>query len=216
MNENSYTEYLRKQREKEAQWEKSPREGLQTNFSISKKWLSNYPNNENPKIEVVPTVFDKVLNISGYVVLIVFWIATWYIISVSPEIVPIHFGSDGKANGFGSKDTHWLLPVIATLFFLLMTIIPITRKPWIANYPVKITVENAERQYRYMVRFFYGMKIMFSLFFIGLVVATFQASKMAEPKLALWFIPMFLLFFVSIFIYFAFVLIDKPHKTISA
>lgn len=63
-----------------------------------------------------------------------------------PPIVPTHFGADGSPNAYGSKDSVLLLPgllLALTLFFALLS-----RFPWVFNYPVTITPENAERQYR--------------------------------------------------------------------
>ncbi len=72
-------------------------------------------------------------------------VTTYSLVSL-PTIIPTHFGFDGTPNAYGSKYTLLLLPgiliVITGLFALL------SRYPWMFNYPVTITAENAERQYR--------------------------------------------------------------------
>ena len=37
-----------------------------------------------------------------------------------PETVPIHFGLDGTADGFGSKNTNWFLAGISSAIFILI------------------------------------------------------------------------------------------------
>jgi uncharacterized membrane protein len=63
-----------------------------------------------------------------------------------PAIIPTHFGLDGKPNAYGSKATVLLLPTL----LLAMTIgfAALVRFPWIFNYPVTITPENAAQNYR--------------------------------------------------------------------
>ncbi len=63
-----------------------------------------------------------------------------------PAIIPTHFGIDGKPNAYGSKATILLLP--ALLLLLTVGFSALARYPWIFNYPVVITAENAARQYR--------------------------------------------------------------------
>lgn len=74
------------------------------------------------------------------IVMTVYWWPTL------PAIIPTHFGADGTPNAYGSKDSVLLLPgllVALTLFFALLS-----RFPWVFNYPVTITPENAALQYR--------------------------------------------------------------------
>ncbi len=62
-----------------------------------------------------------------------------------PETIPTHFGVSGIADGFGDRWTILLIPGIATLLYLTITII--SRFPHLYNYPWPITTENAPRQY---------------------------------------------------------------------
>ena len=63
-----------------------------------------------------------------------------------PATVPTRFDAAGHPNGYGSKYTLLIAPLIAlaiTLIFLLLA-----RFPWAFNYPVTITPQNALRQYQ--------------------------------------------------------------------
>lgn len=181
-----------------------------TNFAVSRNWLTPPQDQGNPEIKIVPKVIDMVLNALSYITVIVLWAFTYYVISISPDVVPIHW-SGRVADGYGNKDTLWVFPVIATLIFVSLSLFPINR-PWIANYPVRITEENAERQYRYMIRMFCGMKISISILFSGLVFSCYEASQKPEAVLAFWAVPLILAFFIPLFIYFGFALTDKKYK----
>ncbi|HZC04037.1 MAG TPA: DUF1648 domain-containing protein [Ktedonobacterales bacterium] len=70
--------------------------------------------------------------------------AYWW--SSLPAIVPTHFGANGLPNGYGSKLSLLLLPCLLLALTLLFALL--ARFPWAFNYPVVITAQNAERQYR--------------------------------------------------------------------
>jgi len=99
-----------------------------------------------PRIRVPRTRAEVILialAMIGSLALLVISIYWW---PQLPAIIPTHFGFDGTPNAFGSKNTLWLLPAIQ-LFIVLFTLV-LSRYPWAFNYPVRITQENAVRQYR--------------------------------------------------------------------
>ena len=57
-----------------------------------------------------------------------------------PETVPIHFGLDGTADGFGSKNTNWFLAGISSAIFILMMYL--SQNP---NAPVLNIPENLKK-----------------------------------------------------------------------
>ena len=59
------------------------------------------------------------LKLISFFILIFIWIFTILNYKNLPEIIPVHFGGDGKADGFGSKNSIWMLPILATMIFLL-------------------------------------------------------------------------------------------------
>ncbi|NIM05709.1 MAG: DUF1648 domain-containing protein [Armatimonadetes bacterium] len=63
-----------------------------------------------------------------------------------PDRVPAHFGLAGEPNRWAGKSQALLLPILASVMYVGMTIL--CRYPHIYNYPVPLTEENAERQYR--------------------------------------------------------------------
>ncbi len=98
-----------------------------------------------PKINISSSTFSKLFDILS-IAAILFTIAVsirFYLIA--PDVIPTHFGLSGQPDAWGSKATLFIAPGIATIMYFLFTII--SRFPYLFNYPVKITKENAERQY---------------------------------------------------------------------
>ncbi|WP_199246439.1 DUF1648 domain-containing protein [[Phormidium] sp. ETS-05] len=73
-----------------------------------------------------------------------------------PPTIPIHFGIGGYADLFGPKITILILPAVAVFSYILMTLV--SRHPHTWNYPVPITPENAERQYKIGMQVLLWMK----------------------------------------------------------
>lgn len=73
-------------------------------------------------------------------------IVTLYWWEQLPAIIPTHFGFDGKPNGYGPRETFFWLPGI--LLVMLALFAALSRYPWLFNFPVAITQENAARQYQ--------------------------------------------------------------------
>ena len=67
-----------------------------------------------------------------------------------PDTIAIHFSGKGEADGWGSKSALLILPCVGILLWASM--LWLSTKPHIFNYPTTITAENAESQYRLGVR----------------------------------------------------------------
>ncbi|HET9109996.1 MAG TPA: DUF1648 domain-containing protein [Ktedonobacterales bacterium] len=101
---------------------------------------------QRPHIRPPRSALEVACTFLTWAALLVLIAMTAYSWPMLPAIVPTHFGADGTPNAYGSKDSVLLLPgllVALTLFFALLS-----RFPWAFNYPITITPENAERQYR--------------------------------------------------------------------
>ena len=86
----------------------------------------------------------KTLELVGLGMLAVLYWITWAALNGPdrlPNRVPTHFDGAGNPNAWGSPSTLWLLPVIASGVYLLITAIaavPVTR----VNLPVRVTTAN--------------------------------------------------------------------------
>jgi uncharacterized membrane protein len=63
-----------------------------------------------------------------------------------PAAVPLHFGITGEPDLWGPKLTFWLIPAIGIISYVAMTLTNFF--PNTFNYPVPITPENIQNQYR--------------------------------------------------------------------
>lgn len=96
------------------------------------------------KLPIIPLFFtkaDQLLEYAGYLFWILLWGMVIWMYPLLPEEIPIHFNGIGEADGFGSKTTIFLTPIIATFLVVLLSVLE--RNPENFNYTVKITKENA-------------------------------------------------------------------------
>lgn len=100
---------------------------------------------DRPKVKAEKTALDYGLEIISAMVLVASWVYLLMIFSDIPDQVPTHFELSGEPNGFGSKGTLIAILGMSTWIFVLFNIL--CRFPHIFNYPVKITAENAKKQY---------------------------------------------------------------------
>lgn len=102
-----------------------------------------------PRIKIKMNIMEHILeiiSIAGLFTAVYYLIQYWPLL---PDIIPSHFGFNGKVDGWGSKNSLYLLLGINIFIYLFMTLI--RRFPHMYNYPVKIDENNAERQYQMAV-----------------------------------------------------------------
>ena len=116
------------------------------------------------------------------------WIA--WLIGIYPELpdrIPIHFNAAGEADGWGKRGMIWTLPLIALFTVGLVLSVPYFNQKYV-NYPVKITEENQEKQYRLMVLFLNGMAIIVFgiMWYISYVSVQTSMGRAALPMVYIW------------------------------
>jgi len=62
-----------------------------------------------------------------------------------PDVIPTHFGISGEADGWGSKNTLFLLVGMSVVMYVVLTVLNFF--PHTFNYLVEITEKNARAQY---------------------------------------------------------------------
>ena len=105
-----------------------------------------------------------------------------------PDTIPIHYGADGKADGYGSKLTIFLLPAIGTLLFAGLTML--NKYPHLFNYPHEITEENKERSYRSAQSMISALKLLVTLIFTYITFVTIRKSGSDTASLGTLFLPL--------------------------
>lgn len=160
---------------------------------------------ERPRMTLVLQPLDKwleTLAISGFVVLWLFFVRVYTIL---PDIIPIHFNLKGVTDGYGSRNTLFILPLVASCIYALITVL--NRYPYLFNYMVTITAQNAETQYRLATRLLRVIKlvVIIVLGFISMMVA----ASVKDASITRWIgacIPVIIAIFIVptiVYIYYA-------------
>lgn len=141
-----------------------------------------------PKIKLQLSPLDKTLEISGKCIIILLWILSTVAFFKMPDTIPTHFNAFGQADSYGNKETICILPVIATIIFIGLTIL--NRYPNIFNYTNKITEANAIYQYSIAARMLRFLKLIVAIIFTTIVLNIFLASVNIANGLGSWFLPL--------------------------
>jgi uncharacterized membrane protein len=126
-----------------------------------------------------------IFDVFNFGLLVFLW---WFTIKhyrTLPQTIPVHFDFDGKADGFGSKNYSFLMPVFATVFYFLFAFV--VRDPESANYAVEITAENKEAQFLIMEIFIRWFYILITLIFLNTQDYMFRYTfdENVKPKVPL-------------------------------
>lgn len=157
-------------------------------------------NKDQPKIVPPRTSFQQMLNSLALVALIgfvIFFLLKW---PGLPDPIPRHYNAAGEPDAYGSKYTLMILPLLAIAIYFTFNYL--NQKPYIFNYPVKITEENAEQQYTLAMNMMSALSTGVILTFFYISWRTVSIANQEASGLGWWFMPAFLLLtFVPIIIY---------------
>jgi len=140
-----------------------------------------------PKLRISPSPTDVAVELvaaAGLAFLLITSVNYWQHL---PAKIPMHFNGSGAVDQWGPKTGLWVMPVIGVVSYLALTIIGWF--PWTFNYPVRITAENAERQYRIGVAItrWLKMEILWILAYVNW--QTIQIAMGRTHKLSAAFMP---------------------------
>jgi uncharacterized membrane protein len=144
-----------------------------------------------PKIRIRRRTFDWVIELMAFIFLAFQIILPFIYYNHLPESIPVHFNGAGQPDGFGSRSTLWILPGTSLFLYLLMTILEAF--PYIYNFPVEITPENAVTQYTLATRLIRILKTLLLIIFSFLSYKTIKTATGETPGLGKVFLPVFLL-----------------------
>ena len=136
-------------------------------------------------MKIKNSVFDIILNIASIILLlgiIIYLIIRW---SSIPDQVPGHFNASGEVTRWDSKGSLIIIPIIAWVLYIGMTILEQFPQVW--NTGVRVTQENMFRVYRIL-------KSMISIIKL-LIVATFASIVIIQSlavSLPAWLLPVFI------------------------
>lgn len=156
---------------------------------------------EGNKINIEMSTGDRLLENLGWVIVVLMWVFLFINYAKIPETIPTHFDAAGKPDDFGSKLSFIIIPIIGTALFIGLTIL--NRFPHIFNYPIKITEENKEKQFRLATRMIRVLKLSLAIVFLLLMNMIYRSAFLEQGNLNAWFLPVTLtLIFVPIIAYF--------------
>lgn len=146
---------------------------------------------DRPRIKIGLRSVDWLLEFFGlaFLLLLIILPAVYY--GDLPGEIPTHFDGSGLPDGYGSKGTLLLFPVIGFVLYFLLTIISFF--PHIFNFPVKITPQNAEIQYRLAIRLLRILKTLILVMFSFICYQTIKTAMGSSVGLGNVFLPVFLL-----------------------
>lgn len=99
-----------------------------------------------------------------------------------PMTVPTHFNIRGEADAYGPKiSVLWIVLVMVLVQTLLAWI---STKPWIMNYPVGLTENNAQALYREGERLMVWVGLCVSLLFASITAAFFTTAAGLAASIA--------------------------------
>lgn len=142
------------------------------------------------KIKIQLTQTDKIIEILGCLTLFSFWVMILISFSDLPEKIPIHYNALGEVDNYGKKSSVFLLPIIGTFLFIILTMI--NKNPENFNYKINITEENAEKQYTNATKMVRWLKFIVILVFFIIDYIGIQIAKGNAEGLGIYFLPLIL------------------------
>src|SRR4051794_11948499 len=141
-----------------------------------------------PRIELIVSKFDKTLELTSKIFLVIIWCSTLYSFLKLPMTIPTHFNAAGRPDNYGNKMTLLILPLLATIIYFGLT--QLNKYPHIFNYVTKTTEHNAERQYTIATRLIRFMKLAILLIFSLIILFTYLTTIGVINGLGFWFLPL--------------------------
>ena len=152
--------------------------------------------NNRPRIKVSFETVDIIIEFISVTLLILMWSYCITNFNELPDTIATHFNAAGEPDGFGSKHTVWIIPIIATVMYIGLFIL--NKYPHIHNYMVNITEENALKNYKFSTRV---TRIVNFLCVVLMAYITYiiVESAFGRPfNFATWFVPVVIVFSIAL------------------
>ncbi|MCW5913204.1 MAG: DUF1648 domain-containing protein [Chitinophagaceae bacterium] len=140
-----------------------------------------------PKVKIRWNGTDRFLEVSGWLLLLFWWVLIIITFNRLPETIPSHFDLSGMPDDYSSKWTIFLLPALASFIYIGLTIL--NRFPHKFNYISAITTANAKRQYTFATRMIRFLKWGIVLLFGFISYQTVQIALGKETGIGGWIVP---------------------------
>jgi len=115
--------------------------------------------------------------------------------------VPTHFAANGTPDAWGNKSSLLIIPVVAIVLYTGLTLL--NRYPYIFNYPVPITEENAIKQYQLAKSLVIALKLTTIGLFLYIQLQTIRVAQQIQGDLGTYYLIIIVIgSFIPIVIYF--------------
>jgi uncharacterized membrane protein len=164
-----------------------------------------------PRIKLKLSSHDWVVEFLGLSFLIILIAIPLFYYNQLPERIPTHFNGAGEPDGYGGKSSLFLLPATGFFMYILLTVLEAF--PHIYNFPVAITSENAEVQYRLATRLMRILKTVILILFSFISWMSVRTATGNGAGLGKMFLPVFIILtFGVVIIYLVQALNNRHHS----
>jgi uncharacterized membrane protein len=163
---------------------------------------------KRPDIKPAWSLVEKLLQAVCAIILAVHIILLIKVWNILPSSMPTHFDFFGKPDGYGSKNTMLMLPIMSSGLYAMLTILE--RFPKIYNYSVDINELNAAFMYQTGREMMVVLKTVIVAIFAYIDFATVETARGAWNGLSPWFLIVSLVILFGSMIYY--IVRMKRHK----
>ncbi|MCK9203740.1 MAG: DUF1648 domain-containing protein [Bacteroidales bacterium] len=151
--------------------------------------ISRKRRNESDRPEIRPEMqpVDWLLEAIALIGFLSFIGIVLYYFPKLPDMVPSHFNEWGAPDNWENKSSVWSLLGITVFIYALLTFINFI--PHRFNFPVRITPQNALRQYTLAMRLIRYLKIVLVWMFFYIDLTTIRVTSKSAAGLGTWFLP---------------------------
>lgn len=142
---------------------------------------------DRPRIRPEKEPVDLLVEIAALIMVVTLVSLTSLKYAGLPHQIPSHFNGSGQPDDYSDKSMIWFLVGVAVVIYIGLSIL--NRFPFIFNFPVNITPENAERMYRHATRCIRMMNLLLVIMFFYLTWQSIEVATGKSAGLGLWFMP---------------------------
>lgn len=143
--------------------------------------------NKRPRIKVPFETVDVIIEFISITLLILMWVYCIVNYMELPDTIATHFNGAGEPDGYGSKQTVWVIPIIATVMYIGLFIL--NKYPHMHNYMVNITEENALKNYKFSTRIVRVVNFLCVLLMTYITYMIVESAFGKQFNLGTWFVP---------------------------
>ena len=143
--------------------------------------------NKRPRIKVPFETVDVIIEFISITLLILMWVYCIVNYMELPDTIATHFNGAGEPNGYGSRQTVWIIPIIATAMYIGLFIL--NKYPHTYNYMVNITEENALKNYKFSTRIVRVVNFLCVLLMTYITYMIVESAFGKQFNLGTWFVP---------------------------